>query len=433
MMLQHLAYMTALIESIECLLGPPKKTKVVAAVSGGMDSMALLFLLHHMGYDTTVVHVNYHMRGEDSNEDEHLVKEVSRNYGYPCLIFDARHLSTQNGNFQQNARDFRYEKLEQTRKEVEGDCIVTAHHMDDDMETFLFKFIRNSYLFLPHGMEAENGRIKRPLLSISKSQLKELSEGFGIRWREDASNGTLDYARNRIRNRILPEIMEIHPFPFSERKKQNQMVSDFLHKKLQEELRPFIAQSEGEITIFNELFAQNDALLLLQFALKETPFSSRSSEIHQLLNSESGKMLLSKDMVAHKERRGVVIRSRLETGQVEIWCTPPFENEEVKMEVLQYDSNWKAKENEVVMNADNLVFPLIWRSVRPGDSMQPLGMSGRKKISDILIEKKVETYAKQKARVLLSNDEIVWCSEYRISEVYKITDLTKQVLVVRLK
>lgn len=432
-MLQHLSYIPKLIEDFERLLGKPQTTSVVAGVSGGMDSMVLLFLLHHLGYKISIVHINYKTRGDDSEKDQSLVESAAKKYGLECYVFDGGNIKLRDGNFQSNARDFRYEKLNEIRTKIKGDLIVTAHHFDDDVETYLFKVIRNSYLFIPNGISEVNGFIRRPLLALRKSQLLELAQGFGVEWLEDSSNQSLDYARNIIRNNVIPEIEKIQSIPFEKIKLKNKQLASFLEEKIAQEANGYIKIHEDTIRISQTIMDHPHQDLLLDYIFRFTEFVGRTDEVKRLFHSENGKVLLSASQIIFKEREGVYFMVKSLNSEEYLEIIPPFENSQLCISVVEYDGSIQGSPRTAYLDAGKLTFPLVWRNTKEGDSMRPLGMDGRKKISDILIGQKRERIDKERARVLLSKEEVAWLSGYRVSEHFKVTEQTKKVLIISLK
>lgn len=432
-MLQHLSYIPKLIEDFERLLGKPQTTSVVAGVSGGLDSMVLLFLLHHLGYKISIVHVNYKTRGIDSEKDQILVESAAKKFGLQCYVFDGGKVKWMDGNFQKNARDFRYERMNEIRTSINGDLIVTAHHFDDDLETYLFKVIRNSYLFIPNGISEVNGFIRRPLLTLRKSQLLELAQGFGVEWREDSSNQSLDYARNVIRNNVLPEIERIQSIPFDKIKLKNEQLTSFLEEKIAQEVKGYKKIHEDTIRVSQTIVDHPHQDLLLDYIFRYTEFVGRTEEVKRLFHSENGKVLLSASQIIFKEREGICFMMKSSNSEEYLEIIPPFENSQLRILVEEYDGSIQGGPRIAYLDADKLTFPLVWRTTREGDSMRPLGMDGRKKVSDILIGQKRERVDKERARVLLSEEEIAWLSGYRVSEHFKVTEQTKKVLIISLK
>lgn len=182
---------------------PNPSEPVVVAVSGGLDSVVLLHMLHSAGIRGVVAHVNYGFRGEESDADEALVRRLAQDLGWPVRV---SHPNIESGNRQDESRKHRYDFFEEVRIEIGASCIVLAHHQDDQVETIVLKLLRGARLDACHGMLPQRGRIVRPLLSTPQSELIEYARIHELEWREDASNADRKYLRNHVRHDILPHL-----------------------------------------------------------------------------------------------------------------------------------------------------------------------------------------------------------------------------------
>lgn len=174
--------------------------------------MVLLHLLVKNGYTVEVAHVNYHLRGNDSKLDEALVEETARKLGIPFHLKDAQNaISPKGNNIQEAARALRYRFFDELLKQRDAKAVLTAHHQQDQAETFLLNLLRGAGLHGLSGMPEQNGRIIRPLLDVSRALIQQAAEEEGIRWREDSSNAETKYRRNKIRHDLLPQLEQFDP------------------------------------------------------------------------------------------------------------------------------------------------------------------------------------------------------------------------------
>ncbi|MEC8835193.1 MAG: tRNA lysidine(34) synthetase TilS [Bacteroidota bacterium] len=190
----------------------PSDQKVVIGVSGGMDSCVLLHALYTQNIPCIVAHVNYAMRGKDSDEDAQFVEQLAKSYGFPFVLREVNGKALKSsGNFQDAARQTRYNFFQEVAHNHNAQWIVTAHHLDDQAETMLLKLLGGSTIKGLAGMAAIEGNCCRPLLHIPRADLLAYTEHYGLSWREDISNSSLEYDRNHLRHEILPSLRERHP------------------------------------------------------------------------------------------------------------------------------------------------------------------------------------------------------------------------------
>ena len=190
----------------------PSDQKVVIGVSGGMDSCVLLHAVHCLNIPCVVAHVNYSMRGKESDDDASFVEQLAISYGFPFVLREVNGKALKSsGNFQNIARQTRYDFFQKVAKDHNAQWIATAHHLDDQAETILLKLLSGSTIKGLAGMALKEGNHCRPLLHIPRTDLHAYAEQHSLSWREDASNSSLEYDRNHLRNEILPSLHERHP------------------------------------------------------------------------------------------------------------------------------------------------------------------------------------------------------------------------------
>lgn len=410
-----------------------KTDQVIVAVSGGLDSMTLLTVMHRAGFNVAVAHINYGLRGEESDLDQKLVEEYCAENFIACYIKHADPVEMRKGNLQDNAREFRYRFFDELVQSHNAKYVAVAHHEDDQVETLLFKYIRGSYSFFPRGMKAVQGAVIRPFLHMRKSQIHDIALGYQVPWREDSSNAKSDYSRNKIRNEMIPIVDLMQP-GFHEmllrRNNLNAISEDYINSKLSEEVDSFLNGKEGDILIADG-WRRDDGFDILRatYILRYTDFShQRSEEFLQLMKAPIGKKLESNTWEIFRERESVRIMRRrdheeifLDIDEDTVAIDYP---KRLRFQKSMYSDDFLKSKFVGVFDFDKLHFPLKLRKWKEGDSFHPLGMKGRKKVSDYLISEKVELSQKRKILVLESEGEIIWVVGMRISEKFKVDEHT---------
>lgn len=423
-----------------------KGERVLLAVSGGVDSMVMLSLFARGGYDIGVAHCNFQLRGNESDEDEILVRDEAARYGVPWynIRFDtAGEMERTGESVQIAARRLRYEWFDKLCSEHGYSVISIAHHADDSIETFFINMLRGTGLRGLTGISVINGRVIRPLLFASRRDILEYAHANSIPFREDSSNRSTKYLRNKIRLGLIPRIKEINP-------RFTEVMSDNVERLTDAQL--FI--SHGIERIRGEVETRRDGLIVIDPS-KIDPAFPVNFVIYELLASygfkgdvvnamwetlqrgDSGRKFYSRDYVASTDRGQIIVapieehdecEMEIESGTKRIYCG----NSVFHFEVTDVDNieTLDQPPNVALLDADKLLFPLHSRRWREGDSFIPLGMHGRKKVSDFLIDGKVPLAEKQRQFVIVSGDDIVWLAGKRIDERYKVTSATENVLVI---
>jgi len=191
-----------------------KERKLLVAVSGGLDSVVLTHLCHVLNLDITLAHCNFKLRGKESDEDENFVLELANKLDLEVVVesFDTETFAnTEKLSIQMAARELRYDWFFNLAENLKFDDILTAHHADDNLETFLINLTRGTGLNGLTGIPEVNENIVRPLLSFSREQLENYASENNIIWREDASNASDKYLRNKLRHHVIPILKELNP------------------------------------------------------------------------------------------------------------------------------------------------------------------------------------------------------------------------------
>ena len=421
--------------------------KILLAVSGGIDSMVMCHLFHQAGFNFDLAHCNYQLRGNESNKDEDFVETMALKYKvqlYSIRFDTAPFAETQDMSIQMAARELRYNWFEEIRNSYHYNFIATAHHQDDSIETFFINLIRGTGITGLHGILPKQGNIIRPLLFANKTNIIDFAEKSQLKFREDSSNASDKYLRNKIRHHIIPTLKEVNPsientlMNTIERLKDAETIVKTQVGKLRKEMVKQVGDTDT-ISI-PELQILNPLSTYLFELLKPYQFnSSTSEEIKNALNGESGKVFYSKTHQVLKDRTLLII-SKKKTDE----STKQSQNQETKkkakgLELVKLESKILPANMEIpqspnlaALDYDKLTFPLTTRKWKEGDSFYPLGMKGKKKLSDFFIDNKLSLNQKENTWLLTSADNIVWVIGMRIDNRFKVTDKTKKIYLVEL-
>ena len=420
--------------------------KVLLAVSGGIDSMVLLYLFEKSGFDYGIVHCNFQLRGDESDGDEEFVKREVLIHGVPAFFqtFDTREYAQINGiSIEMAARELRYDFFEKTRKEHNYDFIATAHHSDDLIETFFLNLSRKTGIKGLTGIKDKTGYIIRPLLFAGRNEIEAFAAENYIEFREDSTNSEVVYQRNFLRHKILPLFAELNP------SFKKNVLASIENLRDAENVYTGYFDSEKTKAVTNatdSLIVDIDTLqqsaypkLLLFEILTAYGFNSAVvDELFQSLESDSGKQFFSKTHRLVKDRDKLFVSPvnegenkifYIETGDIELF--QPFGINIEKLDAN--DFKIRKERNFACLDNDKLQFPLLIRKWQQGDYFQPLGMTGFKKISDFFIDEKIPLHQKENIWLLCSGEKIVWIMGHRIDNRFKVTGKTKNILQIEVK
>ncbi|UOE41409.1 tRNA lysidine(34) synthetase TilS [Chryseobacterium suipulveris] len=283
-------------ESLQLLAPNPELHHYLLAVSGGVDSMVLLNLFQVSDFKFQVAHINYKLRGKESNLDQKLVEDFCRKNSIKFHLYEVSAKDNKPANSIQNwARNLRYDFFRKIQNQEKIEFLVTAHHLNDQLETFLINFSRGTGIKGLSGIPANDHQILRPLLNFSKDEIYEFAENNGIKFREDASNQKDDYLRNRVRNKIVPEILETAPNflnqfgdTLSYLKSANRFIEHSVSKSFQEIL---VDGNDAEFTLNRKKLLQLDSFIINEI-IRGLGFSR--DEIEKVVNAENGKFFRSR-------------------------------------------------------------------------------------------------------------------------------------------
>jgi len=421
-----------------------KSKRILVAVSGGMDSVLLLHLLNEAGFHIGVAHCNFKLRDDDSEKDEKFVNQLAKRIDAPFYTkrFDTLSYATKNKiSVQMAARDLRYAWFEEIRKKNHYDVIAVAHHQDDEVETFFINLIRCTGIAGLHGIKAKTGKIVRPLLFTGRKEIEEYVKKNKIKFREDKSNKSTKYLRNKIRLQLIPMLKELNPEIESTVKSDIQRIKQIenIFQKLVKEKQEEIQSTDGNITKFNIsklLQLQNQELFLYEF-LKPYGFSGDIiQQILKSLNAESGRQFLSDSYRVVKDRKCLIISPHQADAVLESFIVTKGYKELLAPVHLKFSEIKVVKKIEIDrdknianLDLDKLQFPLHIRKWERGDYFIPLGMKGKKKLSDYFTDIKLSLIEKENTWLLCNGDDIIWVIGHRIDERYKVAARTKKVFI----
>ena len=416
--------------------------KILLAVSGGLDSMVMLHLYREAGFKVGVAHCNFQLRGEESDADEELVRHTCEQANIPFTVkrFDtAGYATTRKISIQMAARELRYDFFREVSQTHGYDCVATAHHFNDSIETALLNLIRGTGIDGLVGIAPKKQTIIRPLLFASRDMIRDYALQNQIVWREDASNLSDDYQRNYLRNQVIPLLQEINPgFEDTFRDTHERLLgaSQFSDKYISEFRAGCLEYRDKKTIIDIRKIRQAPSPPVMMWELiKDLGFNF--NQCRQMVNDhQPGKIFISPTHQLLVDRTEYIIERKqpstftttiIEKGQQTVGEIPFML---ALKEVPRSDFQLIKSPALAQLDADQLKFPLIWRRWQAGDYFVPLGMRQEKKLSDFLIDLKTPFNAKADITVVESAGEIVWVVGYRISEHYKVTPDTERVLVI---
>ena len=393
-----------------------KDKKLLLAVSGGVDSMVLLDLFYKLRFDICIVHCNFQLRGKESDADEMLVRETCQDSYIPYFIesFDTLEFAKENKlSIQLAARKLRYDWFQEIIS-LGFDYVLTAHHLDDNVETFLINFTRGTGLEGLTGIPAQNGNINRPLLPFSREEIENYALENKIQWREDSSNASDKYFRNKLRHNIVPTLKELNTGfldsfqnTLHHLQQSESLVNDaskLVFEKVAEE-----KENQLEIHLKPLLEFQNYKAYLYQW-LKEYGFSAWN-DIYDLVEAQSGKQVFSETHVLLKDREKLILTERKSIDKSEVFIIESLDskvNIPLKLRFYKGVNIFETNSNCIFVDENKLKFPLTIRKWQEGDYFYPAGMNGKKKLSKYFKDEKYSLLDKENQWLLCSEDQIIW-------------------------
>jgi tRNA(Ile)-lysidine synthase len=412
--------------------------KFFLACSGGVDSVVLGHLCAQCDMDFALAHCNFKLRGKASDDDEKFVKKLSESLNREFYVtqFDTNsYVEEHKVSVQMAARELRYDWFDQLMLKTNVKRLVTAHHADDDLETFIINLSRGTGIKGLAGIPAKTDKIARPLLSFSREQIVTFAETANIQWREDASNEDAKYLRNKIRHEIVPLLKELHP-TFLENFKTTQdnlEQTAGLNEKYLAQLKERLFEEKGDvIRIKIESLIQLNPLNPYLYGLFHDFGFTAWKDISKLLTSLSGKEVQSKTHRLVKDRDFLLLTRLSEKNEHSFLLHENVNSIKTPIHLTISDAALISQTgtNTLYVDKETLKYPLVLRKWEKGDYFYPLGMRGKKKISKFFKDEKVDIIAKEKQWLLCSENQVVWVVGMRCDERFKVTGQTKKILKI---
>lgn len=410
-------------------------SRVLAAVSGGKDSVSLCWLLHRGGYNFSIAHCNFHLRGEESDRDEAFVRSLAREYGVECHVthFDTRGVAAaEHLSIEEAARKLRYDYFERLRVAHGYDCIATAHHRDDSTETFFLNLMRGTGIAGLHGIRPRNGYIVHPMLPFGRDQIDALVAQEELQYVTDSTNSDVQFRRNAVRHQLMPLLRQLSPS--IDRVMQDNIArlaeTEAVFRQAVENERQKLFRQDGEEIRIEWSSVQNLAEPRRTYLFEMLrPYGFSAADVDTLLSMQadtSGRQILSPQYILLKDRGQVVLR--------------PVQEHADEQPELDYQleegcpADCRVPRTEALFDADRLRFPLHLRHWRNGDRFVPFGMKGGQLLSDYFSNNKFSLFKKDSAWLLCdADDTILWVVGHRASNNARVGEATARTLHVRLK
>lgn len=414
-----------------------KGKKSLIACSGGVDSVVLTHLIKNLNLEIALAHCNFSLRGEESDGDEQFVVALAENLDVPIFseTFNThKYADEQKVSTQMAARTLRYNWFEEILSNFSYDYLLTAHHLDDDLETFFINLSRGTGLNGLTGIPKKNQKVVRPLLNFSREEIVDYAEANKLKWREDSTNQKTDYLRNKLRLEVIPQFKETNENLLKNFKKtqDNLIASQNLIDDYMSLVYKLVISKKSDSYHLNiqKLRELPHTEELLYELLKDFGFTEWN-DVSNLLDAQTGKQVLSKTHRLLKNRDELILTEVvINPIDEEYLVTEEGISAPIKLEIEQSMAIGETEKNTIYLDAEKLNFPLKLRKWRKGDSFKPFGMGGSKKLSKFFKDEKLSATEKEKIWVLVDKNEVVWVVGKRMDDTYKVTQKTEKIIKI---
>ena len=423
------------------------KAKVLLAVSGGVDSVVMTDLFLKAGYSFGIAHCNFQLRGVESGLDQKFVKALAKKCNVPFYLnkFSTKDYADENGlSIQMAARNLRYDWFDNVLKTERYDYIATAHHLDDQIETFFINLLHGTGISGLHGILPKINSLIHPMMFAYRNDIEKYACENDLEYREDSSNKSLRYKRNRLRLQIIPQMQKLNPelsCTINKNIERFREIEYIYRRAIEREKEKVFFKRPNKTLISIPLLIKLKPLktYLYEFLLPYDFSFPIVCDIADALGNISGKQFFSPSHRLIKDRDLLIITKRRndveEEGPVYISKTDDLIEYPVNIEIkrFHFDTNFKIPSSRMIacLDMDKLSFPLKLRKWKKGDYFFPLGMKTRKKISDFFIDNKFSIIDKENTWLLCSGRRITWVVGYRIDDRFKVTQDTRNIIQLK--
>jgi tRNA(Ile)-lysidine synthase len=415
--------------------------RILIAVSGGVDSVVMLDLFLKNGFKTGLAHCNFGLRADESDGDEEFVRRLAGVRGVTCYVehFETEKIASEKQiSTQMAARKLRYDWFEEIRSGEGFNYIATGHNFNDSVETMVFNLIKGTGLRGLTGISAKTGNVIRPLLFARREEIEAYASENNLAFRSDSSNTSVKYHRNYLRHEIIPEFRNINPgFEVTIRNTLERLggIQRFVNYLLETEKKSYMSLDGKDIYLKNDFFSRINEPAILYEVISKYGFNYDQCEsITAGLGSEAGKVFYSEEFILNIDRDHLIISPKQQTEarfeiskKDKLLVTDRFN---LTFEILETTPVLSPDRHIAYLDLEKLHYPLVLRSWKKGDWFMPLGMKGKKKLSDFMIDKKIPLNLKKRIMVLLSKDSIAWVVGHRIDDRFKIDSKTRKILKI---
>lgn len=416
--------------------------KLLVGLSGGADSMALLNVLIELKYDCFAAHCNFHLRGEESDKDQLYVEDWCNFKNIPLITVDfdtTKYAADNKISIEMAARELRYGWFERVRKEHDADYIAVGHHLNDSIETFLLNLIRGTGISGLSGIVPKNGRVVRPLLSVSREEIEEYLDGKATNFRVDSTNLEDIYTRNFVRLNLLPSLEKINPSindAIARTSKNLSEVEKVYRHVMEKDIKEVLLDNVIDIVKLRQTISPQSVLFEILFPLGFSP--SSIEDVLDSIDATPGKVFYSPSHRLIKDRISLLI-DELSTNEVENRTFTINKGNthidlplDMSFDVKPYPVDITKSPKYLYLDADLITYPLVLRKWQLGDWFVPFGMKGRKKLSDFFTDQKFSIKDKEDVWILVSGEDIVWVVGHRSDDRFRVTPKTKNILVINI-
>lgn len=408
--------------------------KVIVALSGGADSVALLHILLSLHYECVAAHCNFHLRGEESERDEQFVRSLCGEWRVPLHVrqFDTEAYARANRlSIEMAARDLRYAWFRELAAREQAQAVAVAHHADDQAETVLMNLVRGAGLRGMCGMPVRNGVVVRPLLCCTRKGIEDYLRTKQIPFVTDSTNTQTDYKRNKFRHIVLPMLEQINPGirqTLAEERDHFAGYRQMAQAYMEQAAARLVHQTDGRLHIDTAGLLREPApeTVLYELLLPYGFNATQARQLHAALDGTPGKRFESPTHYAIKDRAEIIIGRRTDCEEAKPTIKTNVRNRR-PTEIFP-----AADADVAFFDADKLRGPLSVRHWQAGDVFRPIGLKGKKKISDFFTDCKLDVQQKQAVWLVLSGTEVAWVAGHRIDERFKVGAGTTRVAEVRL-